>query len=344
MKIAYMPDTHFGIYDQSIPTPEETGEAAEHLLVECELAEQVGFDGLWFAERHSRPETFISSTTTLMAAAAARTKRVDLASTVMMPTFHHPVHLAEELANIDVISQGRLIFGAGVGYHEDYFRLFGVPSVQKGKRFEEVMKVMEGVWTQEQFSHDGEFFHFDDIRLTPKSYQRPRPPIWIGAFAEGTPIDRSLDYDGWISWAIALPHSLEHVKVKVEEMRERAAARGKESWTFAMGLEGWIGDDEGWVRENHGHRWVRELGFYEDESLTPSTERKALEEMERFHVTLGNKQKWVDRLSALREVVAPDYICIRTRGPNNAPHYYPSKQECLECIEGLGEVVQELSK
>ena len=344
MKIAYMPDTHFGIYDQATPTPEETADAAEHLMVECELAEQVGFDGLWFPERHSRTETFISSTTTLLAAAAARTKNVDLASTVIMPTFHHPVHLAEELANIDVISGGRLIFGAGVGYHEDYFRLFGVPFVKKGRRFEEVMKVMEGVWTQDKFSFEGEFFQFDNVCLTPKSFQRPRPPVWIGAFTEGRPIDRSLDYEGLISWAIALPHSLEQVKIKVEDLRERASKLGKEDWTFAMGLEGWIGDDEEWIRENHGHRWVRELGFYEDESLSGSTERKALEEMERFHVTLGSKQKWIDRLSELREVVAPDYIGIRTRGPNNAPHYYPSKQECLECIESLGEVVKELSK
>ncbi len=89
---------------------------------------------------------------------------------------------------------------------------------------------------------------------------------------------------------------------------------------------------------------MRELGFYEDQNLSPTTERKALESMEQVALTFGNKQKWVDRLSALREVVNPDYICIRTRGPNNAPNYYPSKQECLECVERLGEVVKELAE
>ncbi|NNL85915.1 MAG: LLM class flavin-dependent oxidoreductase, partial [Myxococcales bacterium] len=180
MKIAYMPDTHFGVYDQPTPTSEEAADATEHLLKECELAERVGFDGLWFPERHARAETFFSSTEALMAAAAVRTSRVDLVPTVIQPTFHHPVHLAEQLAAVDLLSRGRLIFGAGVGYHEDYFRLFGVPSSAKGRRFEEVMEVIRGVWEEERFSFKGEFFEFDDVYLTPKPFQRPRPPIWIG--------------------------------------------------------------------------------------------------------------------------------------------------------------------
>lgn len=338
MKIAYMPDTHFGTYDEPTPSPEATADASEHLMRECELAEEVGFDGLWFPERHARPETYHSSTVTLMAAAAARTKKVDLVSTVLMPTFHHPVHLAEQLANIDVLSRGRLTLGAGVGYHADYFRLFGVPEARKGKRFEEAMQVIDGVWTQERFSFKGEFYEFDDVYLSPKPYQRPRPKIWIGAFAE-KPIERSLDWDGWVWW---FPTTFEEMAVKVDEMREKADKRGKKDWTFATGLEGWIGDDEAKVQRDHGHRWVRERGFYEDMNLAPDTAREAQAEMERAALTLGTKQKWIDRLGAIREIVKPDYVGIRTRTPRNDPHHYPTKDDCLECIERLGEVVRAL--
>ncbi len=339
MKIAYMPDTHFGTYGQPIPPSEEVADAAEHLLLEAETAERVGFDGLWLPERHARTETFFPSTVTLLAAIAARTKRVDLAPTVLMPTFHHPVHLAEQLAMIDHLSRGRLIFGAGMGYHADYFKLFGVPTARRAARFEECLKVIEGVWTQERFTFKGEFYEYDDILLTPKPYQRPRPPIWIGAFADKA-IERALDWDGWVWW---FPPGIEATRERSHAMRERAAARGRKDWSFAIGLEGWIGDDEAQVRERHGHRWVREVGFYQDEGLSPEFAREGIARLERQFLILGPKQKWVDFLGEVRERIAPDYICFRTRGPRpEAGGYYPSKQECLECVEQLGEVVQAL--
>jgi alkanesulfonate monooxygenase SsuD/methylene tetrahydromethanopterin reductase-like flavin-dependent oxidoreductase (luciferase family) len=111
-----MPDTHFGPYDQTTPpTGPEVADAMDHCLAESEIAERVGFDGLWVPERHQRPETWWPNTITQMAAIAARTKKVDIACTVIQPTFHHPVHLAEQLAQIDCLSRGRLTFGAGVG-------------------------------------------------------------------------------------------------------------------------------------------------------------------------------------------------------------------------------------
>ena len=73
MKIAFMPDTHFGEYDQAAPpTPVAVADAMEHCIAEAELAESVGFDGLWVPERHQRPETWWPNTVTLLAALAAR--------------------------------------------------------------------------------------------------------------------------------------------------------------------------------------------------------------------------------------------------------------------------------
>ncbi len=340
MKIAYMPDTHFGTFDQPLPDRDAVADAAEHLLVEAELAESVGFDGLWFPERHARTETFFPSTVTLLAAMAARTKRVDLATTVMMPTFHHPVHLAEQLAMVDHLSRGRLIFGAGVGYHEDYFRLFGVPMEGRGRRFEETLKVIDGVWTQEYFSFDGEFFQYDNVHLTPKPYQQPRPPIWIGAFNPKA-IERAVQWDGWVWW---FPPGLEECAKIVNDMRERADKNGRKNWSFAMGLEGWIDEDEKRAQERHGHRWVRETGFYDAANLGTEKLNDIQAELESKFLTLGGRQKWLDFLGRVRDVVKPDYVCIRTRTPRPEGDnvYYPSKQECLECIEQLGGMLDHL--
>lgn len=335
MRLAYMPDTHFGEYNQPIPGYREVSQAADHLLLEAETAERVGFDGIWLPERHARTETFFPSTVLLATAIAVRTSRVHIASTVIQPTYHPPVHLAEQLALIDQLSKGRLIFGAGVGYHEDYFHLFNVPMRQRGKRFEEAMQVIEGVWTQDQFSFQGKFFQCDNIHLTPKPYQRPRPPIWIGAFYDKG-IERALDWDGWVWW---FPSEIDSASQKIDYWREQAYKRGKKNWCVALAYEGWVGDNEAEVRKLHGHRWVSETNFYEQHGMTPDLEEQPTERMEKQFLILGPPQKWIDRLGEVQERLKPDYVCIRTRNPRPSTGYYPDKAEFLECIHRLGEEV-----
>lgn len=336
-----MPDTHFGAYDQpGIPDGHEVADAMDQCLEEAALAERVGFDGIWIPERHSRSETYWPSAITYLVALAARTQRVQLASTVMMPTFHHPVHLAEQLAAVDNLSRGRLIFGAGVGYHEDYFRHFGVPFERRGRRFEEAMEVIAGCWTEAEFSFQGEFFSFERVRMTPKPFQRPRPPVWIGAF-EPRPLQRALDWDGWVTWFPPAPEALGRLAA---EMREKADQRGRKDWTVAMALEGWIGDPQE-LRPKHAYRWINEVNFYGQRGLSSDTEKMSamdaelLASIERNFLCLGPPDQWVERIGRYRECVNPDWICIRIRTPRAPGRYYPSKAECLETIERFGEII-----
>ena len=132
---------------------------------------------------------------------------------------------------IDQLSKGRLIFGAGVGYHADYFRLFGVPMQRRGVRFEEAMTVIDGVWTQERFSFSGQFYEFENVLLTPKPYQQPRPPIWIGGFYDKG-IERALDWDGWVWW---FPSDIASASQKIEYWREKGGqTRGERNWCVAL--------------------------------------------------------------------------------------------------------------
>lgn len=255
MRFAYMPDTHFGVYEQPPPSPEEAARAFEHLIDEAVLAEEVGFDAVFLPERHGRTETFAPSPLTVATAIAARTDRIKIATTVMLPPLYSPVHLAEQVAMIDNLSRGRFVFGAGVGYHQGYHQTFGVPWRRRGRRFEEAMEVIVLALTQERFSFDGEFFNYEDVCLSPKPYQRPRPPIWIGAHAEGKPVDRALDYEGWVLWTLP---EWEDTASWIEQMRARAAERGKSDWTVVLDQDGWLGDDPAEVRARHSPRWLRE--------------------------------------------------------------------------------------
>lgn len=344
-QFAFMPDTHFGVYGRGLPTGEEVHAAFEQILLEAEAAERFGFDGIWIPERHHRTETYVPSPVVLLAALATRTKRVRLVPTVIQPTYYNPMHLAEQLAQIDNLSGGRLIFGAGVGYHDDYFRLFGVPRVRTGRRFEECMEVIDCAWREERLTFKGEFFEFDDVLMTPKPYQRPRPPIWLGGFADKA-IERALDWDGWVWW---FPPAPDEAKERIEHWRARAAERGKPDWTVAVAYEGWVGRDSKAVRDRHGHRWAREATFYTDYGLS-SDDRTGLEqrtsveasiaELETRYLLLGEPSYWIERLGEVIEKMNPDWICIRTRTPQpESGPAYPSLEESLECIQMLGEEV-----
>jgi alkanesulfonate monooxygenase SsuD/methylene tetrahydromethanopterin reductase-like flavin-dependent oxidoreductase (luciferase family) len=120
MKVAYMPDTHGGPYHQPEPSAHDAAQFCEQLLQEGIEAEAAGFDGVFLPERHHRTETMFPPPLVLLAAYTARTTRVDLGTFVLQPPYYNPMHLAEDVAMIDLLSKGRVILGVGLGYHPDY--------------------------------------------------------------------------------------------------------------------------------------------------------------------------------------------------------------------------------
>lgn len=325
--------------------PRRSSGLSDQIIEEAETAERVGFDGIFIPERHGRPETFAPSPLTVATAIAARTSKVTIATTVSLPTLYNPMHLADQIAMIDNLSGGRFVFGAGVGYHQGHHQTFGVPWKRRARRFEEAMEVIVLALTEDHFSYEGEY---EDVQLTPKGYQRPRPPIWIGAHAPGKPVDRSLDYEGWVLWT---QPPWEETGPWIREMRQRAAERGKTDWTVVVDQDGWLGDDAKAVRERHSPRWLREARFYEEQDfpgeIDPAGDinqavgaEKALQDFETRQMHFGTPESWVERIGAVKEQLAPDWLNIRTRGPRAeyGPDY-PTPDESLEVIERFGNEV-----
>jgi probable F420-dependent oxidoreductase len=332
-KFAYMPCSNFGVIGSSAPSRDLVSAASEQFLLEASAAEEAGFDGIWVPERHARVETWLPSPLVLLAALAARTTRVTLATTVMVPNYYNPIHLAESLAQIDQLSKGRLVFGAGVGYHEDYFKLFGVPMEKVGARFEECMEVIRRAWTEERMTFKGQFFEFDDVFMTPKPYQRPRPPVWIGAHRDKA-IRRALDWEGWCWW---FPLPVEAAYEKVSFWRDEAERRGKSTWTVAVCYEGWVGDHTGQVEAAHAGRWSPVTKFLADRPVLPDSSSDSVADPQGSWLILGDSEYWIDRLGEVIDRVKPDWICIRTRTPGtfDGPPQ-PSFAESLEAIDRFG--------
>jgi len=116
--------------------------------------------------------------------AAARTKRLRIGTAVSLAPFYHPLRLAEEVALLDVLSGGRVNWGAGRGFARVEFAAFGVPPEESASRFREAVEIVLRAWTDDRLNFTGQHFRFADLEILPKPAQRPHPPVWMAASSE----------------------------------------------------------------------------------------------------------------------------------------------------------------
>jgi alkanesulfonate monooxygenase SsuD/methylene tetrahydromethanopterin reductase-like flavin-dependent oxidoreductase (luciferase family) len=147
-------------------------------LEQVEWTEELGFDEVWFTEHHFIDYGLSVDPSSLAAAAAARTRRVRIGLAAAILPFHHPLRLAEQMALVDIISNGRLDVGVGRGNRPAEFAGYRVPQIESRDRFDETVEIMRLAWTEERFSFHGRFFDVDDVRVIPKPLQQPHPPLY----------------------------------------------------------------------------------------------------------------------------------------------------------------------
>jgi alkanesulfonate monooxygenase SsuD/methylene tetrahydromethanopterin reductase-like flavin-dependent oxidoreductase (luciferase family) len=150
---------------------------AEHLAAWEEM-DRLGYDGVGFNEHHCSPYGLMNSPNLMAAAAAQRTSRLKLLIYGNLLPLHEPLRLAEELAMIDCLSNGRLISGFARGIPREY-QVHNVPLAESRARFEEAYDIVTRAWTEDVFSYSGKFWSYKDVAIWPRPVQRPHPEIWI---------------------------------------------------------------------------------------------------------------------------------------------------------------------
>ena len=154
-------------------------------LERIEIMDRTGYDAVWLAEHHFSSFSVCPSVHMVGMLASARTRRLRIGTGVSLAPFYHPVRLAEEVALLDLLSGGRVNWGAGRGFARVEFEAFGVPPDESTSRFRETVEIVLKAWTDERLSFTGEHFRFDGIEVLPKPTQRPHPPVWMAASSEG---------------------------------------------------------------------------------------------------------------------------------------------------------------
>jgi len=170
---------------------------------QAEFADQAGFDSLWLTEHHFTDDGYLAAIMPVLAAIAARTTRVSIGTYVLLAPFYHPLRLAEDTATIDVMSNGRLRLGIGLGYRGEEFDGFQISRKQRLGRTLETIEILKRAWTGECFSFAGKYFQFHDVRVLPRPVSKPHPELLWGGMAPAA-IKRGAELD--LSFACNLGH------------------------------------------------------------------------------------------------------------------------------------------
>ena len=155
-------------------------------------AEAAGFDSLWAGEHVVLPDPQVPPSpmkpldrildpVVALTYLAAHTSRVRLGTGIIILPQRNPLVLAKELASLDVLSGGRLIFGIGVGYLEPEFRALGAPFEARGRVTDEYLGAMRAIWSEDKPAFQGQHVSFAGVQAHPQPVQRPTPPIAVGA-------------------------------------------------------------------------------------------------------------------------------------------------------------------
>ena len=159
----------------------EGGTYFREALEQAIYGEELGFDSVWLEEHHSIRNHYWPSPLMALAGIATRTSRVLLGTDIVVLPFYHPVRAAEDTAMLHVISGGRAIFGAAIGYRPPEFELYDVSLDDRGARYVEMLKIIRALWTQAEVDFEGRFYRIKGC-IEPRP--EPPPPIWLGGWGE----------------------------------------------------------------------------------------------------------------------------------------------------------------
>ena len=159
-------------------------------------SENVGFEGAWVPEHHGAEDGYVPSPLVVLAAIAARTKKIRLGSAIALAPLYHPVRFAEECAVLDILSNGRLEMAVAVGYRKSEAEAYGVDFSTRGRRIDEFLEIVTKLWAGETVSYEGKHFSLKNASIVPTP-PRGRIPLYFGGFNERA-LERTAQYgDGY---------------------------------------------------------------------------------------------------------------------------------------------------
>ncbi len=175
----------FGVFvNAQQPRSDDSVARFREAAAQARLAKEAGFDGLAAGHHYLSPPFQSIQSLPLLARLSGEAPGMDLLLSVLLLAMLNPVQTAEEVASLDIMSEGRVVFGVGIGYRDVEYEAFGMTSKERVPKMLEALGLIKRLWTEEKVTHEGRFFRLHDATCTIRPVQKPFPPIWIAANAD----------------------------------------------------------------------------------------------------------------------------------------------------------------
>ena len=339
----------FGMFHEfQCPAGTSEPDAFAESFAQVEAAERWGLDAMWLAEIHVAPERSVCAVPlTIASAIAARTNRIKIGTGVQVLPLCHPLRIGEEAATVDQISHGRLIFGVERSGFPRTYEAYGVPYGESRERFAETLEILKRAWTEDPFSYSGKFYKFENVRLTPKPYQKPWPEIRIAANSPDTfPAIGTLGHGVFVAVRLG---TLSELAPNIRAYRQayKAAGHPGEGKVF-LGAPAYVAETAEQARsepEDSIMYFYRYLGERLEDSATRAGVRAiedraargrrlqtiTYDEARRDKIIVGTPEEVTDRLVQLREELGLDGILAEMNCGTKIPHQRVMKSLQLLC-------------
>lgn len=318
MKVGFSLNTNSGEYGASKATAEENRCFLMELLDQATEADRLGYNGVFVAERHSRPECRVPTPLQLLTLVAERTRQCELVTHVLLLPLHHPCDVAEQAVVADIVSGGRLVLGVGMGFDERYFRTFGVDMAERLERFLESLQILRLAWSGTLFDFRGNHFQIDQGCVLPRPVREGGPPLWIGGEVRAT-VERAARYGD--AWVVAWPMAPNRWRELTEHYRRECSAAGKVPF-IVYSKHCWFAESRAEAERWFVPMWLEEMRYYWKLGRLRHPDFASLADFNvataRRHLIYGNAEDCLEALSETK-ALGVDYVKISMRLPLGPP-------------------------
>lgn len=291
----------------------------ERAMQRIDVMDNSGYDAVWLAEHHFTEYSVCPSVHIMGMHIANKTKNLHIGTAVSLAAMYHPLRLAEEVALLDVLSEGRVKWGAGRGFDPTEFHTFNIPPAESKARFQEAVDIVLAAWNNETVTWKSDNWNFENVEVLPKPFQDPHPPVWIAGSSESS-----------IEWAARRGHTAmlgphadfsqiaSHRNFFLDTLKANGHSAENREIPMARLLAVADTDAEAEVIARQGAEWI--VKAYKNESKGMANPVKTVEvdgkvqevdDIDRYlqdAIVWGSPERVIDLLHRLEEEMHLDYL------------------------------------
>ncbi|MCW2529084.1 MAG: class flavin-dependent oxidoreductase [Pseudonocardiales bacterium] len=320
-----------GLLMSDIPKSVSPDQQFRDILTVTDAAIEAGFTYISFGQHFLYGDLSYLQPVPLLARLSAHVgPDIKLITSVIITPLYHPVMLAEEIATLDVVTEGRLIFGVGIGYRPDEFTDFEIPYKERGPRTDESLEIIKKLWSEDEVTYHGRFWNLNGVRPHLKPVQQPHTPIWVGghSLAGARRAGRFGD-----AFTVPPETTIEQARERFDIVREGFAARGMPFGPQPLRRNVFVADTHEAAVDGYARLAKARYLTYLDRGLDVMANtdlRNDFEAAVSDHAVLGTPDEVIGKLVDLVTTLPVDPLLLRPQWPTM------SVEETIATMKRLG--------